>query len=440
MADLSTYDPLSDVMGPEEVLDILLIDDQQITEILISRMLAESDDLTIHYCSDPRQASEMIQQIQPSVILLDIVMPEIDGLTLLAQLRLESGMRSVPIIMLSTEENPEVKARAFNSGANDYLIKLPDKAEMVARLRYHAQAYQNHKARQRAENKYRSLFEHSRDAIFLTEMKSGRIVDCNSASERLMNMSRTQIIGMHQPDLHSPRDVAFYKKLFDEHIQKHKEISTEIYIQRPDGERIPVDVTAVVFEHHGRLFSQWMFRDISERSQLMKSLEEILDVAEAANKAKSEFLATMSHEIRTPINVIIGMGELLKDPENTSDQQKRYINTLSQSSEALLALINDILDLSKVEAGQLQLDPITFDLRNLIQTIETIFSEPARKKGLELKVDMDPVLPDLFMGDEGRLRQILMNLLSNAIKFTETGNITVRVKKPKRPGEEHMVL
>jgi len=176
------------------------------------------------------------------------------------------------------------------------------------------------------------------------------------------------------------------------------------------------------------------FTDISERKQMELDLVEAREAAEAAAKAKADFLATMSHEIRTPMNGVMSMAEIL-DQTRLSADQKSMTKTIRQSADALLTVINDILDFSKIEAGKLDIEEIPFDLIDVIESAADLLATRAEEKALDLLVDVDPTLPARLIGDPSRIRQIVLNLASNAIKFTEEGHVEFRARAIPDTGE-----
>ncbi len=166
--------------------------------------------------------------------------------------------------------------------------------------------------------------------------------------------------------------------------------------------------------------------NVTEQKKINTILEAATEEAVQASRAKSDFLANMSHEIRTPMNAVIGFSNLLSDT-SLNETQLDFVNSIQQSGDALLSLINDILDFSKIEAGHLELEEIEFDLRYLLEGALDIVAEKAARQHLDLACIVDPLLPQKFIGDPGRLRQILLNLFNNAIKFTAEGEVVARV-------------
>ena len=173
-------------------------------------------------------------------------------------------------------------------------------------------------------------------------------------------------------------------------------------------------------------------QDITAQKQMELEFKSAKEAAEAANRAKSVFLANMSHEIRTPMNAILGFAQIVLKDEGLDEKQRQYVEIINRSGEHLLTLINEILEMSKIEAGHVTLNPVAFNLVGLIRDIESMFRLRVEAKGLEMKVDLDPGMRKYVIADENKLKEILINLMGNAVKFTEKGFVKVRA------GTEHV--
>lgn len=272
---------------------------------------------------------------------------------------------------------------------------------------------------------YRNLYNNSLVGLVRTRIADGKVLNANKSTADILGFENVQslLATGKFADLHTPdRRAELIRQL-----EAHGEVSDfESRITLADGTQRTISLSAKLFK--GEDFIEGVIVDVTHQKRVEKALKESMEAAEAANVAKSEFLANMSHEIRTPMNGIIGMCDLVMET-NLSPKQKEYLEIIHSSGKSLLELINDILDLSKIEAGKLELENISFSLRQVVEEVSDIFLDKITAKMLELTIDVPVDIPELLIADPLRVRQVLINLLSNAIKFTEKGSICISVSQ-----------
>ncbi|MCP2727306.1 ATP-binding protein [Symplocastrum sp. BBK-W-15] len=287
-----------------------------------------------------------------------------------------------------------------------------------------------------SEAKYRALYESIGVAIIIGNQTN--IFTCNKAAEKLFGYSLYEMMGKHASELSPPIQANGEDSfpLANQHIAitfykgNHQ---FEWIHRRADGTDFPVEIWLTAVEVGSEKLVQAIIYDLSERKEAEKTLKIAKDAAESANRAKSAFLANMSHELRTPLNAIIGFAQLMDRDIALTPQQREFLAIINRSGEHLLNLINDVLEMSKIEAGRIILNPAPFNLHYLLQTLREMFQIRTKAKKLSLEFDIAPNLPQYIITDEGKLRQVLINLLGNAVKFTQTGGIILRAKSYSTP-------
>jgi PAS domain S-box-containing protein len=285
---------------------------------------------------------------------------------------------------------------------------------------------QSEQALRQSEWLYHSLVDNLPVYVVRKDL-DGRVTYANEALCGLLGRSLDNVIGRTDYDFF-PAELAAKYQLDDRRVIETGDVFVDIEENR-SGERssyFEVRKTPVR-DGKGRIIgSQAIFWDVTERQQALRELAEARDAAEAASRAKSEFLANMSHEIRTPMNAIIGMTGLVLDSQ-LSHQQRDYLDTVRESAETLMALINDLLDFSKIESGKIELETEPFELREWLGDAMKALGIRAYGKGIELAYHVDPRVPQFIVGDGLRLRQVIVNLVGNAIKFTAQGEVVLDV-------------
>jgi len=284
-----------------------------------------------------------------------------------------------------------------------------------------------------SETRKRAIVEASMDCILVTD-ESGKILEFNRAAEVAFGYPRQEVIGKDMIDVFVPPELRDRQRTNVERYMGAGELGSmlgrrlETSMIRKNGESFLAEMTMqpIPLPHDTTGFAVFV-RDITVVKKAEDDLVHAKEAAESANRAKGAFLANMSHEIRTPMNAIIGMTELVLE-SRLDDEQRDYLQTVLESSNSLLALLNDVLDFSKIESGRADLEETEFNLRQCVEESIRSFLYRAKQKTLGLSFEVSPDTPEWFVGDPLRLRQILVNLVSNAIKFTDRGSILVRVQ------------
>lgn len=289
-----------------------------------------------------------------------------------------------------------------------------------------------------SESRLRATFNSIVDAVITTD-DNGIIESFNLAAEKIFGYSAEDIIGKNVNCLMPSPDHENHDGYINKYLETGEPVilgkGREVYGLHKDDYIVPLEITVNELYFNGKRTFVGNLRDITERQMMEQELRTSREAAESANRAKSDFLATMSHEIRTPMNAIMGMSELLSETP-LNEEQKEYVVVFKRASKSLLELINDILDISKVESGRMKLEKADFNLLSLIEEVFEVLSFKGHKKGVDLVYSIADDVPKMIIGDETRLRQVLVNLIGNAVKFTDTGEISLHVSKVDPAGED----
>jgi PAS domain S-box-containing protein len=287
-----------------------------------------------------------------------------------------------------------------------------------------------------SEEKFAKAFRSSPDGMALLSIDGYKHVDINDKWIKITGYSREEAIGAAPSDLNLWVNLEERDRMIAILESTGNVLNYEASFVRKDGTIFTGLISSETIEFGGATFALYAVKDISDRKQAEKELQSAKEVADTANRAKSEFLANMSHELRTPLNAILGYAQILKrsdDPE----KHRSGLEIIQRSGEHLLTLLNDILDLSKIEAKKLELNPNEFDLPKLMESIIDIFQLQMWAKDVELIYQPLTNLPNKMYGDEKRLRQVLINLFGNAVKFTDRGNVSLSVSAQPCDVDDH---
>ncbi|MBV6623991.1 MAG: PAS domain-containing protein [Rivularia sp. (in: Bacteria)] len=302
-------------------------------------------------------------------------------------------------------------------------------------------------ALEKNEKQLQAVLDNTTSVIYVKDIE-GRYLLGNKQLCAVTGLELEQLLGNKDSELFPPEIYQVFVTNDKKVIEEKTVLEFEEILPQPDGIHNYISIKAPLCDEQGNPYAVCgISTDITKQTSIQEKLNQTnaeliraKEIAEAANQAKSDFLARMTHELRTPLNAILGFTQILNRNPKLENKQKQYLDTILRSSKHLLELINDILDISKIEAGMAEVHLNSFDLYRLLDGIEAMLYIKARAKKLRLKFELDPELPQYVQADESKLRQVLINLLQNAIKFTQTGSVVLRVKVEEVEKVENMYL
>ncbi|MBF0627162.1 MAG: response regulator [Magnetococcales bacterium] len=451
-----------DRLRKNAAIKAMVVDDSKSSRFHIRQFLHRCNFEVLEAADGPAALEILKTHADVRLIIVDYEMPGMNGFQLIKRIRPRFSRDRTAIIGLSSHGSGDMAAQFLKAGANDFLAKPFRDEELLCRVSQNIEIIEKnvhfenlvaertsrlmeaHEQLKSREKRLGSILETALDAIITTDGQ-GHVTGFNPAAEKLFGYSSQEAIGRNVDELIIPPD---YRASHGAGMLRLQNAGMrngtlrrriEAPAMRADGSIIDMEMALASDNLDGEPIFTAFLHDITDRKQLLKSLEETLQVAESSNRAKSEFLANMSHEIRSPMNAIIGMTDLVLATELTEVQRDNLL-IVQNASQNLLDLINSILDLSKIEAGKFRLEAISFDVHGRIGAACETMAIRAQQKRIGFYCQIAPDLPETLIGDPLRLAQVIINLISNAIKFTEKGDVVLRVERVADGADGSVVL
>jgi len=411
-------------------VNILIVDDKPENIVALEALIAQKG-VNLLSTTSPNDALKIAWENEICIALVDVQMPEMDGFEFASMLKSNPRTKDILIIFvtaISTESKYAVQG--FGAGGIDYLYKPLDpyitSAKVDSFIRMSRNQLEIKKKNDELEN-YALVVRNSADIICSVDAHTFRIKSINPAVEKIMQYKPEEVKGKSIIDLSFEPDRQALRKKLEEIIKDN--LAFAVF----EGKFETFDKRVIWVECRAAYRNKVIFINISDISPQKSYLEQLIkskELAEYGRKVKETFLANMSHELRTPVDGIIGLTGLLKNTLLDS-QQMGMIDLLNVSSQSLLGVINDVLDISKIEAGKFSIVRTSCNLREILTSTMDLLKYKADEKNIELMLEIAPGVPGYVMVDSLRLNQIMMNLIGNAIKFTDVGYVRLLVSAEK---------
>jgi PAS domain S-box-containing protein len=412
-------------------INILIVDDRE-ENIIALEALLNRNDIRIFSTTLPNDALKIAWDNQIAIALVDVQMPGMDGFELVEMLKANPKTKDILVIFVTAiSKETKYAVKGFGTGAIDYLYKPLDPYITSAKVDAFIQLARS-QAEIREKNielqNYAVVVKNSADIICAVDAQTLRILTINPAVEKIMGFKPDEVMGRSVVDLAIDEDRSQLRKKLGEIIKDNLQFAVFEYRFETFDKRV-IWAECRVSYRNKIIFVN--ISDISPQKSFQEQLIKSKEAAEYGKKVKETFLANMSHELRTPVNGIIGLTNLMRKTQ-MNDQQKGMLDLLETSSQSLLAVINDVLDISKIEAGKFSIVRSVNNLRSIVKSVYALLKFKADEKSIEFLLEIADDVPEYIMIDSLRLNQILMNLLSNAIKFTDRGFVKLKVIVLKR--------
>ncbi|EGJ50355.1 response regulator [Desulfocurvibacter africanus] len=416
----------------DQAIKVVLFEDNPGDVHLLRVMLRGALDSCFELVSFDRLSGglEYLKSNAVDIILLDLGLVDTQGLDTFHTLHAE--IPDIPTVVLSGLSDEDVAVQTIRAGGQDYLVKGQFNVQVLARaMRYAIERKRAERILHQREQEYKALIKNAPNIIVRLN-KDLLVQFVNPAIEPAMGHPPAYYIGKPLHEACFPQELSGkYEEVVKGVFSRGKEDSLVFDCIAQNQRRYYHARFVPEFSAKGEIETVLsILNEITALKVTEEELRQAKDLAEEANQAKSAFLAAMSHEIRTPMNGVLGMIELALMRRPTS-KVKQYLDLAKQSGQALLLIINDILDLSKIEAGMITIEEQPFNPRAMLESLFATMSLAAEQKGLEFRSNVASALSSMALGDEGRLRQVLFNIIGNAIKFTEQGEIAVSIDVPR---------